>query len=158
SGWLAGGTVVVQDQPDRLDPTDILGVAERERVTSLLIVGDAFARPLVEELRRRPYDLAELRFLMTGGAALSAPVKAELLELLPHLRIVDVLGSSESGRQGVHRSDRASGASTGTFDRSPTSCVLSTDRTRVLEPGDPEVGWLAQSGRVPLGYLGDPAK
>ncbi|MGV3759986.1 MAG: AMP-binding protein, partial [Actinomycetota bacterium] len=158
SGWLAGGTVVVQDQPSHLDPRDILGVAERERVTSLLIVGDAFARPLVEGLRRRPYDLTELRFLLTGGAVLSAPVKAELLELLPELRIVDVLGSSESGRQGVHRSDRSRGASTGTFDRSPTSCVLSADRSRVLEPGDPELGWLAQTGRVPLGYLGDPAK
>lgn len=158
SGWLAGGTVVVQDHPGRLDPRDILRVAERERVTSLLVVGDAFARPLVEELRRRSYELADLRFLLTGGAALSAPVKAELLELLPHLRIVDVLGSSESGRQGVHRSDRSRGATTGTFDRSPTSCVLSADRTRVLEPGDQEVGWLAQTGRVPLGYLGDPAK
>ncbi|MFP5256827.1 MAG: AMP-binding protein [Acidimicrobiia bacterium] len=158
SGWLAGGTVVVQDHPAHLDPADILGVAERERVTSLLIVGDAFARPLVDELRRRPYDLRHLRFLLTGGAVLSAPVKAELLELLPDLRIVDVLGSSESGRQGVQRSDRQRGAASGTFDRSPTSRVLSADRTRVLEPGDPELGWLAQTGRVPLGYLGDPHK
>jgi fatty-acyl-CoA synthase len=158
SGWLAGGTVVVQDHPAHLDPRDILEVAERERVTSLLIVGDAFARPIVEELRRGSYDLVDLRFLLTGGAVLSAPVKAALLDLLPHLQIVDVLGSSESGRQGVQRSDRATGARTGTFDRSPTSRVLSSDRTRVLEPGDPDVGWLAQTGRVPLGYLGDPEK
>src|SRR5690606_39214069 len=32
------------------------------------------------------------------------------------------------------------------------------DRRRRLAPGDPEVGWLAQTGRVPLGYLGDPEK
>jgi len=158
SGWLAGGTVVVQDRPTHLDPADLLGVAERERVTSLLIVGDAFARPLVDELHRRTYDLSSLRFLLTGGAVLSAPVKAELLSLLPDLQIVDVLGSSETGRQGVHRSNRSRGASTGTFDRSPTSRVLSEDRSRVLEPGDPELGWLAQTGRVPLGYLGDPDK
>jgi 3-oxocholest-4-en-26-oate---CoA ligase len=36
--------------------------------------------------------------------------------------------------------------------------VLSEDRTRRLTPGDPEIGWLAQAGRVPLGYLGDAAK
>lgn len=158
SGWLAGGTVVIQDQTAHLDPADVLRVAERERVSSLLIVGDAFARPLVDELRGGTYDLGQLRFLLTGGAVLSAPVKAELLRLLPELRIVDVLGSSETGRQGVHRSDRHRGARTGTFDRSPTTRVLSADRTRVLDPGDPELGWLAQTGRVPLGYLGDPAK
>jgi len=36
--------------------------------------------------------------------------------------------------------------------------VLSDDRTRELQPGDPELGWLAQRGRVPLGYLHDRAK
>ncbi|MCB0964634.1 MAG: acyl-CoA synthetase, partial [Acidimicrobiales bacterium] len=35
---------------------------------------------------------------------------------------------------------------------------LSEDLTRVLPVGDPEIGWLAQSGRIPRGYLGDEAK
>ena len=34
--------------------------------------------------------------------------------------------------------------------------VLSGSLERVLQPGDDELGWLSQSGRVPLGYLGDP--
>ena len=38
-------------------------------------------------------------------------------------RIVDVLGSSETGRQGVQTSDRARGASTGTFARSAFEAV-----------------------------------
>lgn len=158
SAWLAGGTVVIQDDPVRLDAADVLATIERERVTSLLIVGDAFARPLVDALRTGAHDASGLRFLLTGGAVLSASVKEELIELLPHIHIVDVLGSSETGRQGVHRSTRQRGASTGTFDRSPTAVVLSEDLTRRLEPGDSELGWLAQTGRVPLGYLGDPAK
>jgi fatty-acyl-CoA synthase len=33
--------------------------------------------------------------------------------------------------------------------------VLSDDLKRRLAPGEPEIGWFAQSGRVPLGYLGD---
>lgn len=158
SGWIAGGTVIVQDQPSRLDPDDILSTVAREGATSLLIVGDAFARPLADTMREARHDIGSLRFLITGGAVLSASVKAELLELAPQLRIVDVLGSSETGRQGVHTSDAARGASSGTFDPSPTSVVLSQDLGRVLEAGDPELGWLAQSGRVPLGYLGDPEK
>ena len=36
--------------------------------------------------------------------------------------------------------------------------VASADRTRFLEPGDDEVGWVARRGRVPLGYLGDREK
>ena len=158
SAWLAGGTVVIQDDPARLDAHDVLATVERERVTSLLIVGDAFARPLVDALRTGRHPEVSLRFLLTGGAVLSAAVKEELIELLPDLHIVDVLGSSETGRQGVHRSTRAAGATSGTFDRSPTAVVLSEDLTRRLEPGDEELGWLAQTGRVPLGYLGDPAK
>jgi fatty-acyl-CoA synthase len=158
SAWCAGGTVVIQERPSRLDADDILRTVAIEQVTSLLIVGDAFARPLADALRTGRHDVGTLRFLLTGGAVLSAPVKEELLSLVPGLRIVDVLGSSETGRQGVHTSDRGKGASTGTFDRSPTAVVLSEDRTRVLSPGDDELGWLAQSGRVPLGYLGDPDK
>ena len=30
--------------------------------------------------------------------------------------------------------------------------------TRILAPGDDEIGWLAQQGLVPLGYLDDPEK
>jgi acyl-CoA synthetase (AMP-forming)/AMP-acid ligase II len=158
SAWVAGGTVVIQDDPARLDPHDVLDTVDRERATSLLIVGDAFARPLVDALRTGRHDGSGLRHLLTGGATLSAHVKEDLLALLPGLRIVDVLGSSETGRQGVHTSDAARGASTGTFEQSPTSVVLAADRDHVLAPGSPDLGWLAQTGRVPRGYLGDPTK
>ena len=33
--------------------------------------------------------------------------------------------------------------------------MLSADRSRMLEPGDEEIGWIARRGRVPLGYLND---
>jgi len=158
SAWVAGGTVVIQDHPEHLDGHDVLRTVDRERATSLLIVGDAFARPVADALASGGHDGSSLRHLLTGGAVLSASVKDEILRLLPGLRIVDVLGSSETGRQGVQTSDDRRGASSGTFERSPTSVVLSEDLTRVLEPGDPELGWLAQTGRVPLGYLGDPDK
>jgi fatty-acyl-CoA synthase len=158
STWCSGGTVVIQDHPERLDPHDVLATVERERASSLLIVGDAFARPLIDALRDQPRDLSSLRHLVTGGATLSAHVKEELLELAPGIRIVDILGSSETGRQGVQRSDRTRGASTGTFERSPTAVILSEDLAGVLEPGTGELGWLAQTGRVPRGYLGDAEK
>ena len=86
-------------------------------------------------------------------------MKEELLELLPDLRIVDVLGSSETGRQGVQTSDRARGACHRHLR------ALPHQRRAVRGPRPPcssrataELGWLAQTGRVPRGYLGDPEK
>lgn len=155
SAWVAGGTVIIQDRVDHLDARDVLETCRRERVTSLLIVGDPFARPLLDELRTGSWHLPDLRFVLTGGAALGAERKAELVELLPDVTVVDVLGSSESGRLGVRHGSRAAGVDTGRFEPSSTTVVLSTDLDRVLAPGDPEVGWMAQRGRVPRGYLHD---
>jgi fatty-acyl-CoA synthase len=155
SAWLAGGAVVIQDDPTRLDPADLLDTCARHDVSSLLIVGDAFARPLADELRAHPRPLPSLRHLVTGGAILSAAVRGELLAHLPGLRIVDILGSSETGRHGVRTATGDAPARSATFGRSATTLVLSDDRTHALAPGDPELGWLAQRGRVPLGYLHD---
>ena len=95
--------------------------------------------------------------LLSGGAPLSAGLKEELLDHLPSLIIVDGLGSSEAGGQLAHVS-AGSAATTGTFAISPGNHVLSADLDRELQPGDDELGWLAKSGRLALGYLGDAAK
>jgi 3-oxocholest-4-en-26-oate---CoA ligase len=155
--WNLGGTIYVQSIPERLDPVDVWSLIERERLNFLLIVGDAFARPLLDELTASPYDLQSLTVLLSGGAALSAGLKEEFLGHLPSLIIVDGLGSSEAGGQLAHVSAGTT-ATTGTFAISPGNHVLSADLDRELSPGDDELGWLAKSGRLALGYLGDAAK
>ena len=155
--WNTGGAVYIQRHTDRLDPDDIWTMIEYERLNFLLIVGDAFGRPLLDQLERRDYDLSSLTVLLSGGAPLSAGLKEQFLTHLPTVMIVDGLGSSEAGGQLSHVSAGA-GATTGTFPISPGNHVLSDDLTRELAAGDPEVGWLAKSGRLALGYLGDPAK
>ena len=157
STWNAGGTVIVPSIPERLDAVDIWSTIERESVDFLLIVGDAFARPLVDELQRHSYDLSSLTVLLSGGAPLSAHLKNELLEYLPHLLIIDGLGSSEAGGQLAHVS-ASGGATTGSFPLAANNHVLSEDFGAVLEPGHMGLGWLAKSGRLALGYLGDPDK
>lgn len=156
STWLSGGTVVIQDQVDRFDPIDALSVATRERVTAAVIVGDAFARPLVDALDEGAPIPGELRHLLSSGAILSRPIADGLRARLPDVRILDVLGSSEAGRQGIKRTVDAEIRTS--FRRDAGSEVVSADHTRFLEAGDDEIGWLATTGRVPLGYLGDPAK
>jgi 3-oxocholest-4-en-26-oate---CoA ligase len=155
--WNTGGTVFIPSIPDRLDAADIWSIVEKERIDFLLIVGDAFARPLIDELDRATYDLSSLTVLLSGGAALSVHLKNKLLEHLPHLMIIDGLGSSEAGGQLSHVSAMGT-AGTGLFPLTPNNHVLSEDFDRVLEPGHDGVGWLAKSGRLALGYLEDPAK
>ncbi len=153
--WLTGGTVVLSDRPERLDPHDLWQVVERERVTLVVIVGDAFARPLLDQLEREHYDLSSLTVLLTGGAALSAACKARLQHHLPAVMIVDGLASSESG--GLGRQVLAGGTATsGTFAASSGTTVLSDQLDRALLPGHEEEGWLAKRGKMALGYLGDP--
>lgn len=157
--WLGGGTVFVPSVPERLDPADVWATVEREQLDFLLIVGDAFARPLLDELDRTAAerDLSSLSVILSGGAALSAPLKQEFLAHMPTLMVIDGLGSSEAGGQVSHVSAGGQ-ASTGTFEMTPGNVVLSSDLDAVLDPGSPDIGWLAKTGRLALGYLGDPDK
>jgi acyl-CoA synthetase (AMP-forming)/AMP-acid ligase II len=156
AGLHNGGTVVLHDDSRPFDAGEILAVAEREQVTMMSIVGDAYAGPLVDELRRRRYDLASLRLIGTGGAATGEHHKEALLDLLPQLTIVDGYGASETGGMAFgarSRTTRPDG-----FTPSAGADVVADDRSRFLAPGDAEIGWTARRGRVPLGYLGDPER
>ena len=162
--WVAlqafhtGGTVVIQSEVRRFDAADILDLVERERVNNLLLVGDAFGRPLADELARKARDLSSLRNVITGGAIMTANLKAELLEALPQITIIDSAGSSETGGQGTQVSSAKTGASTGRFRLSAHNAVLSEDLGEVLPAGHEGLGWWARSGNIPLGYLDDEAK
>jgi 3-oxocholest-4-en-26-oate---CoA ligase len=153
-GMHSGGPVVIQDEVRSFDPADLLRVCERERVSYLQIIGDAFARPLVEQLGRQTYDLSALQVVLSGGTALQPAVKDQLLELLPHVMVIDGVGSSEGGSQAIHVSVKGTRATTGTFTPVGTSCVLDAERTRLLDPGEEKIGWWATRSVVPLGYLG----
>jgi len=152
----SAATLVLHDDTAPFDARTILETIAREHVTFISIVGDAFARRLIDELRRTPYDLASLHTIATGGAFTSEACKQALFELLPHITIVDGYGASETGGMAFGATKR--GHELRGFTRGAGAAVLSADRTRFLGPGDDEIGWTARRGRVPLGYLGDRAK
>ncbi|OBJ30558.1 acyl-CoA synthetase [Mycolicibacter virginiensis] len=153
SAILSGQTVILNDTRTRFDPRSVLEIAAREKVGLMTMVGDAYAAPLVAELRRGPYDLSSLHSIGTGGAATNPKYQAALLELLPQITLINGYGSSETGNLGFGRSQRD--ARRDTFDLRTGGSVVSQDRTRFLEPGDPEVGWVVRTGRIPLGYFDD---
>ena len=162
--WLAfnaltgGNTVVIPSNPTTLDSADVWSTVQAEGVAVMLIVGDAFARPLLDELDRGDYDVSSMFMLVSGGAALGAPLKARFLDSIPQMAIMDGLGSSETGTQARQVVGAGQTTSTGTFTPEPGMCVVDEDMTRILGGTDTELGWLAQEGRVPLGYLGDADK
>jgi len=153
-----GSAIIVPDEPRRFEPHDFLTAIERERAMTCTIVGDAFARPLLDQLARRSYDLSSLMVVGSGGAPLSTANKREFLERIPHVTVMDSIGSSETGAQASNPSNRSTGVSTGQFRPLTGAGVVSADLARVLAPRDGELGWFAQRGRVPLGYLDDAEK
>jgi acyl-CoA synthetase (AMP-forming)/AMP-acid ligase II len=162
--WIAflamngGNTVVIQDEVRRLDPKDVLSIIEREKISFLQIVGDSFARPILDEMESGSYDLSSMFIILSGGAPLNSTLKERFLAQLPNAMILDGMGSSEGGGQMTQVSTAGSEVSTGTFTPAPGTCIVSEDFTHLLEPGSEEVGWVAKKGNVPLGYLGDPEK
>jgi 3-oxocholest-4-en-26-oate---CoA ligase len=153
-----GNTVIMQSEVERLNAADVLETIDREGVNFLLLIGDAFGRPLVSEARSGQFSLDTVRIIFNTGAMLSEAVKRGLLEVFKRARIVDGLGSSETGPQATTITESASTATSGRFTPTDETFVLSDDRTSRMTPGDEHVGWLAKTGSVPLGYLGDPEK
>ena len=155
--FTMGGRVVLPDDVHRLVPADVLELAVRERVVTLPVVGDAIARPLVDEIERGAYDLSGLAVITNGGAPLSPTVRARIHAALPNVAVLDSVGSSESGLQmnAVAAQDIEGGVAI--FTPESDTAVLSPDRTSVLSGGTGE-GWLARRDLIPLGYLGDAEK
>jgi acyl-CoA synthetase (AMP-forming)/AMP-acid ligase II len=151
---LSGTPVVLFDTSKKLDPQSVWETAEREKVGMMTMVGDAYAAPLVAELRRGPYDLSSLYGIGTGGAATNPKYQRALLELLPQITLINGYGSSETGNMGFGRSSGET--RTDTFTLREGALVLSEDYSHFLAPGEQEVGWVAREGRIPLGYFNDP--
>ena len=148
---FAGGTVVMPRDTTRFDSRLVLEAIEAEKVVVLVLVGDAFFRPLIDELMKSDYKLESLRFIISSGAAISAANREAVAKRLPHVKVKNVVGSSESGPQ-------AEESETKDFSPRPGTVILAEDRSSVVSASEEQSGWLASYGHIPLGYLNDPAK
>ena len=141
-----------------LDPVELWETVARERVTLLVIVGDAFAKPMLRALDENPdrWDVSCLATIVSSGAMFSLEVKQGLLRYLPQLAIADVLGSTEGG-MGNSIVRQGASAETARFRPNPTTRVFTEDG-REVAPGSGEIGMVANGGMVPIGYYKDPEK
>ncbi len=157
---LTGGEVITLTSRT-LDPHEVLRTIQARRATSIVIVGDAIARPLVAAFdeaaeRGEPYDLSSLGVILSSGVMWTAEVKEQLLERIPQVVLFDAIGSTE-GSMGNQMSMRGGPTETAKFTQNPTTKVFTEDGREVV-PGSDEVGMVAAGGFVPLGYFKDPDK
>jgi acyl-CoA synthetase (AMP-forming)/AMP-acid ligase II len=145
------------------DADEVWSTVEREGVNTMVITGDAMARPLIESLEANPgrWDFSSLVVVSSSAVVFSPALKDQLLDLLPNILIVDAIGSSESGMNGMviqakgQTINHGGGGPTVTAGRD--AVVLGED-LKPLEPGSGVVGKLARGGNIPIGYYKDPVK
>ena len=154
--FTTAGTVVLYTGR-RYDAGEIWRIASRERANSVMVVGDAMARPLAEALgSTTDLDLSALAVIGSGGAILSKPVKEQLRAALPNVIVMDSFGASETGANGSVM-DIGAPAAGPRFTMGEHTTVLGAD-LRPVTPGSGEVGRLAKKGHIPLGYYKDEGK
>ncbi|MDP5309583.1 acyl-CoA synthetase [Streptomyces poriferorum] len=153
-GFNFGQRVVVHR---KYVPHEVLRTIEKEKVTSVSLVGDAMLRPLIDALKGplKGTDCSALFSVSSSGAIMSDSVRAEFQSLVPHVMLLNNFGSSESGFNGTATAD--SGPQNGFRLRvNARTAVVDPATYEPVVPGEP--GRIAQRGHVPLGYYNDPGK
>ena len=158
--FFEGNTVVFVP---KFDPEEVWATIERNKVTTIVITGDAMARPLVETLQANPdrWDLSSLFVVSSSAAIFSPSLKETLFDLLPNIIIVDAIGSSESGMNGMvvqTKGQTATHGGGGPTVQAGRDAVVLDDDLNPLPPGTGTVGRLARGGNIPIGYYKDPEK
>ena len=156
---FSGGAVVTISDLG-LNPKNVWQEVEKHKINSLVIVGDAFAKPLLDELKNakensNPYQISSLRAMISSGVMWSSEIKDGLLAM-HDMTLFDAMGSTEGG-MGSSVSNREMPAKTAKFALNPGVIVLSDDGKEV-EPGSDTMGKIGTSGLVPEGYFKDEKK
>ena len=153
-----GGTCVTLAARS-FDAAEAIAAIAEHRVTATTIVGDAFARPIMEALDANAgrFDISSLKVVSSSGVMWTTPVKLGLLRHSPELLLVDGFASSEAIGLGSSVMSKERTIEVARFTLGPT-CKVFTEDHREIVPGSGEAGMVAVSGFLPVGYFKDEAK
>ena len=143
------------------DARELWETVERRKAQYLLIVGDAFAIPMVEELGRREYDLSSVAGIISSGVIFSPKIKRKFLEYMPSAFMLDEMGTTESSAAYTHFTTSADEEipmlKTKVSLSEPFPCrVINPETGKDVKPG--EKGEFVYGGYMALGYWKDPEK
>ena len=156
---LLGGTAITTSNLG-FDPDQLWTQVQNKKATNIVIVGDAFAKPMLDALNRgesdsNPYDISSVQVIISSGVMWSAEVKQGLLEH-HDMKLMDTMGSTEGG-MGASVTTRDNPPATAKFALNPGVIVLADDG-EILSPGSKKIGLIGTSGLVPVGYYKDEKK
>ena len=156
---LLGGTAITSKNLG-FDADQLWTQVEDTKTSNIVIVGDAFAKPMLDALDRasiegKPYDLSSVKVIISSGVMWSEEVKNGLLKH-HDMQLMDTMGSTEGG-MGSSISTRDNPPKTAKFSLNPGVIVIADDG-EILEPGSTKVGLIGTSGLVPVGYYKDEKK
>ncbi len=156
---LAMGGCILSMPNRNFDASKLWDTVESDSVNTIVIVGQAFAGPLLEVLDANPgkWDLSSVVQMGSSGVMWSQENKEGLLEHIPQMVITDSFGSSEAVGMGASVSAKGAPAKTAQFALGPNCVVFTEDGIRV-QAGSGERGLVAVGGAIPMGYYKDEVK
>jgi fatty-acyl-CoA synthase len=155
---LAGGCVITLTDA-RFDAHEMLEAASKNKAATLVIVGDAFAKPMLQALNEAPgrYDLSAVVNIISSGVMWSREVKRGLIEHMPQATMVDSFGSSEAVGFGSSMMTKDGEIQTAKFQVNER-CRVFDENDQLVEPGSGRPGMIALPAPIPIGYYKDPEK
>lgn len=153
-----GGTCVTLDSHS-FDARLALQNIHAHGVTGATIVGDAFARPMVEALDSDPdeFDISSLKTINSSGVMWTKEIKAGLLRHNEDLVLIDAFSSTEAVGLGSSIMTKDNEIEVASFTIGPNCKVFTEDDVEVT-PGSNETGLVAVTGHLPVGYYKDEEK
>ena len=158
---LLGGRMVILTGRS-FDADELWGTVDRESVNYMVIVGDAFARPMLDAFdaaveKGKPYDISAMKAIVSSGVMWSAASKRRLLELAD-MMLIDGMGATE-GPMAAQISTRANPPAESAHFQALPDTKLFDENDQEIAPGSGRQGFIAiGSAMLPTGYFGDEKK
>ncbi|MBV8978884.1 MAG: acyl-CoA synthetase [Alphaproteobacteria bacterium] len=156
---LMSGGCVITVGGHSFDPHAVWRAAEKHGATSMAIVGDPFAKPLLHALDEAPgrYDLSRMTAMTSSGAMWSEEVKEGLIRHMPQIVLTDSFASTEAMGMGTATTTKDAHGKTADFMLGENAIVID-ENDQPIEPGSGQAGLVAFGGALPLGYYKDEEK
>jgi acyl-CoA synthetase (AMP-forming)/AMP-acid ligase II len=136
-----------------------LEAISKHKATTVTLVGDAFARPLVEAMDANPgkYDISSVLAMTSSGVMWTRDIKAGLLRHNENMMLADAFSSSEAIGLGSSVMTKNETVDVAKFVLGPF-CRVFTEAGEEVLAGSMESGMVAVCGFLPDGYYKDQEK